>query len=70
MELWLFELRTAEVVEEAVAEEAVAVCTNSMGNRNFYCLVAIKSSHLCNCKGYKHGFGLKLQLDNSTKYFE
>ena len=35
MELRLFESRTAEVVEEAVAEEAVAVCTNSMGDRDF-----------------------------------
>ena len=30
MELWLFASRTANVVEEAVAEEAVAVCTNSI----------------------------------------
>ena len=31
----MFEFRTAESVEEAVEEEAVELCTNSMGNADF-----------------------------------
>ena len=40
------------------------VCINSMGNLNLFALFCNKSSHLCNCRGYKHGFGLNLQLNN------
>ena len=70
VELWLFEFRTVESVVVAEAVVLEAVFTKSMGNTDFYCLLAIKSSHLCIHKGYKHGFGLKLQLHSSTKYFE
>ena len=56
----MFEFRTVKsvVVVEAVVVEAV--CAKSMGSTDFCCLLAIKSSHLCISRGYKHGFGLKL----------
>ena len=60
MELRLLKFRTVKsvVVVEAVVVEVV--CTKSMGNAGFYCLLAIKSSHLCINRGYMHDFGLKL----------
>ena len=38
VELELFEFRMTEVVDEAVADEAVAVCAKSMGNKDFVCV--------------------------------
>ena len=56
----MFEFRTFKSVVVVEAVVAEAVCTKSMGSTDFYCLLAIKSSHLCISTGYKYGFGLKL----------
>ena len=51
-----------------MAEAVVAEwrCIKSMGNSDFRGLLVIKSSHLCNHWGYRHGIGFNVQLNNSA----
>ena len=47
----------------AVAEPS---CTKSMGKPDFWCILLIKPSHLCNQGDYTHGVGVNVQLNNSA----